>query len=166
MGPFETLGRGKDSSKFASVPVPASIPEGTSPFIAESIRRTRLEREQTRVLEAALADQGMDLERLRLERWWRKRLDYSSASRSRRRARMRDAEFESFTRAEILRRDGRICYLCGKSGLKDSEIHIDHVVPIARGGGHTKENVAVACAGCNIRKGSMMLSEYRASLRE
>lgn len=165
MALFETPDRGTGSSKVTSVPIPSSIPEGTSPYIADSIRRTRLEKEQARILDAALADQGLDRERVRLDRWWRKQLDYRNAARSRRRARLRHAQVEHFTRAEILNRDGRVCYLCGRTGLKDSEIHLDHIVPISRGGDHTRINVAIACAPCNIRKASMTLVEYRAFLR-
>lgn len=35
----------------------------------------------------------------------------------------------------------------------------DHVVPVSRGGSGAFENVAVACQGCNVRKGARLLSE-------
>lgn len=35
----------------------------------------------------------------------------------------------------------------------------DHVVPRSRGGVNAMENYAVACQGCNVRKGARLLSE-------
>ena len=35
----------------------------------------------------------------------------------------------------------------------------DHVVPRARGGSNAISNLALACGGCNVRKGSKLLDE-------
>jgi 5-methylcytosine-specific restriction endonuclease McrA len=35
----------------------------------------------------------------------------------------------------------------------------DHVVPRSRGGSNSIDNISLACAGCNVRKGSKLLSE-------
>ena len=35
---------------------------------------------------------------------------------------------------------------------------LDHVVPIARGGGHTRANVQAAHLGCNLKKGNRELT--------
>ncbi len=43
------------------------------------------------------------------------------------------------------------CYLCGKPTRK-GERHVDHVMPLARGGLHAPENLTVLCAPCNLRK--------------
>ena len=32
--------------------------------------------------------------------------------------------------------------------------HVDHVIPLSRGGAHAWENLVLACAPCNLRKGS------------
>jgi len=37
--------------------------------------------------------------------------------------------------------------------------HIDHIVPIARGGQHVLENLQLLCAPCNLRKSDKMPSE-------
>lgn len=65
---------------------------------------------------------------------------------------------ERFDRAEIIERDRSTCHLCGKR-CEPSEIHIDHVIPLARGGTHTRENVRVACSNCNLKKGPRLPSE-------
>ena len=63
-----------------------------------------------------------------------------------------------FTRDEIIARDRSTCYLCGQVVASDN-IHLDHVVPLTRGGAHQRENVRVTCKPCNLRKGTKLLSE-------
>ena len=41
---------------------------------------------------------------------------------------------------------------CAYCGVKPKELTIDHVVPLARGGGHTSENLVPACWSCNLAK--------------
>jgi 5-methylcytosine-specific restriction endonuclease McrA len=59
---------------------------------------------------------------------------------------------EKISREEILRRDKSICGICKKK-ITD-KWHVDHCVPIARGGKHVKENVQAAHPACNQKKGS------------
>ncbi|MEO1498650.1 MAG: HNH endonuclease [Planctomycetota bacterium] len=55
-------------------------------------------------------------------------------------------------RRNLFARDGSRCQYCGKS-FATSELSIDHVVPVCRGGGTTWDNVVCACVKCNVRKG-------------
>ena len=73
-------------------------------------------------------------------------------------------QIERMTRQEIIDRDKSICYLCGKTCQHD-EIHLDHVIPLSRGGLHTKKNLKVSCSTCNLGKGSMTEAEYRNVLK-
>lgn len=43
------------------------------------------------------------------------------------------------------------CYYCLKS-LPAGPEHIDHYIPVAKGGGHFKHNLRPSCACCNIAK--------------
>lgn len=54
------------------------------------------------------------------------------------------------TRFEVFNRDQYTCQYCGR---QTRELTIDHVIPRARGGEHTWENVVSACIPCNRRKG-------------
>lgn len=47
------------------------------------------------------------------------------------------------------------CYICrcDLTQLKRSKVHLDHIKPLSAGGKHVLENVAWACAACNIAKG-------------
>lgn len=150
-----------------NVRVPDTVPDGTSPYIAASIRQSQLEREQQRALDEVLKQMfGENTHpewRMRLLRAY-KNQEKKRVRTDRRRARLAGVRCEAFTRAEIIRRDGRCCYLCGKKDLADEQIHIDHMTPISRGGDHSRANVSVACSECNTAKGSLTVSEYRAKL--
>lgn len=60
---------------------------------------------------------------------------------------------ERFTLDEIYERDGRICHLCSKP-VERQQATMDHVIPVTKGGPHTRANVKLAHRGCNTRKGN------------
>lgn len=43
---------------------------------------------------------------------------------------------------------------------------IDHVLPVSRGGQHTKDNVLPACTSCNSSKGNKTVEEWLATIEE
>ena len=61
-------------------------------------------------------------------------------------------------------RDHNRCQYCGRK-FPSSELSLDHVVPISRGGKSTWENVVCACLPCNVRKGNKLLSECGIQLK-
>ena len=52
-------------------------------------------------------------------------------------------------RRRIFRRDGNACKACGAP----SDLCLDHIVAVARGGSSEDENLQVLCRPCNSRKG-------------
>lgn len=62
---------------------------------------------------------------------------------------VRPSEFPAFTRFNVFLRDRFSCQYCGSP----KHLTFDHVVPRRLGGKTTWENVATACAPCNMRKG-------------
>jgi 5-methylcytosine-specific restriction endonuclease McrA len=52
-----------------------------------------------------------------------------------------------------------ICHYCGRSA-QPSELTMDHVVPLARGGNTTKGNVVPACKACNTQKKQLLPMEW------
>ena len=66
------------------------------------------------------------------------------------------------SRQAIFYRDNFTCQYCG---LGTKKLTIDHVIPRSKGGKHTWENVASACAGCNHRKAGFTLTEARMKLK-
>ncbi|GAB6096938.1 HNH endonuclease [Desulfatiferula olefinivorans] len=52
-----------------------------------------------------------------------------------------------------------VCHYCGAS-VTPSELTMDHVVPLARGGRSTKGNVVPACKDCNTKKKKLLPMEW------
>jgi hypothetical protein len=81
-----------------------------------------------------------------------------------RRAVKRNAEAENFLRSEIYNRDGWICGICGKpvdSSLNwpdPMSVSLDHIVPVTKGGGHTRANTQCAHFGCNSSKRDRLIA--------
>ena len=74
----------------------------------------------------------------------------------RRKARIKGATVDGSVAAywpALLRAYGGRCAYCAAPG----KMTLDHVVPIALGGGHTATNVVPACAPCNLKKGTKLI---------
>ena len=68
------------------------------------------------------------------------------------------ARIPAFTRFNVFLRDSFSCQYC-EARRVTQELTFDHVVPRARGGRTSWENVVTACGPCNLRKGSKMPRE-------
>lgn len=53
---------------------------------------------------------------------------------------------------DILKKFGNKCAYCGNDFTKKTPPTQDHVVPISKGGNHTKDNVVPSCKPCNSKK--------------
>lgn len=65
------------------------------------------------------------------------------------------------SRKNILRRDGHRCQYCGRT---DVALTVDHIIPKARLGEDTWENLVTACVECNNRKGDRLPEEANMKL--
>lgn len=71
-----------------------------------------------------------------------------------------DAEHAKVTRAmryDVLRRDGFRCVRCGRGREDGVKLHVDHIVPVSRGGKSTMDNLQTLCEDCNCGKGNKYL---------
>lgn len=50
------------------------------------------------------------------------------------------------------------CYLCGEL-IPLGHRHVDHIVPLSKGGAHRPSNLAIACSFCNLSKKDKMPEE-------
>lgn len=79
-----------------------------------------------------------------------------------RRARLRGAFVEKFDRVEIFERDGWACQICSRPIDPDlrfpdpAAASLDHVIPLARGGKHSRANAQASHWICNIRKAASL----------
>jgi len=67
---------------------------------------------------------------------------------AREKAKARELRQSQWWKNEIAR---GICHYCGEK-FKSSELTMDHVVPISRGGKSTKGNIVPCCKECNNKK--------------
>jgi 5-methylcytosine-specific restriction endonuclease McrA len=66
---------------------------------------------------------------------------------------------------QIWTRDQGICYLCNQS-VDRKDCHFDHIIPLAKGGTHTADNIAVTHALCNQRKSDRVIDIRPAHLQK
>lgn len=90
--------------------------------------------------------------------------EQNNANGRRRRARKLNNGYASYTLTQVLEEYGSICYLCEKpidlvasrrAGIGNWEmgLHLDHAIPLSKGGMDCIENVAPTHAICNLNKG-------------
>jgi 5-methylcytosine-specific restriction endonuclease McrA len=72
--------------------------------------------------------------------------------------RAKDNWIEDVDRQIVLERDEGICHICSDP-VDPNEWHLDHVVPLSKGGTHEYANVAVSHPFCNESKGDKLLEE-------
>lgn len=58
--------------------------------------------------------------------------------------------------ADILIEHGMTCHLCHEPIDTIGDLHFDHVIPLALGGPHHRDNIRPAHAACNLRKGAKL----------
>ncbi|MFP5274858.1 HNH endonuclease [Coleofasciculus sp.] len=51
----------------------------------------------------------------------------------------------------VFERDNYKCKSCGKTHL-DTQLQIDHIIPLARGGQNDISNLQTLCRSCNLKK--------------
>lgn len=61
-------------------------------------------------------------------------------------------------RWRILKRDNFRCVLCGANAT-DRKLHIDHIIPVSRGGTSRIKNLRVLCECCNIGRNTDLNKE-------
>jgi 5-methylcytosine-specific restriction endonuclease McrA len=52
-----------------------------------------------------------------------------------------------------------VCYYCGRL-LEPKDLTMDHIIPLARGGRSTKENLVPCCKECNNKKKTLLPIEW------
>lgn len=82
---------------------------------------------------------------------------WASSYRARAKVRGFKPVVEDFTKADVIAAHGDACAYCG--GPFE---HLDHAIPISKGGPHTLANVRPSCAECNVVKSDRTPEEWQA----
>lgn len=74
-----------------------------------------------------------------------------------RQTRQGNAEYErskmnSSIRYDILKRDHFRCVICGRSAEDGVKLHVDHIIPVSKGGKTEYSNLRTLCDACNFGK--------------
>lgn len=85
--------------------------------------------------------------------------EYMRSQSAKRRCILLNVEINDFTENDwliVLKEFDGKCAYCGNDGKQS----IDHVVPVTKGGNHTKNNIVPACRSCNSSKNNRELDEW------
>lgn len=93
-----------------------------------------------------------EAERQRIEREWQEK-EKALSERQRYIAAERRIMTASM-RYDVMRRDNFRCVLCGASAEDGVQLHVDHIVPLAKGGKTEISNLRTLCDRCNLGKGA------------
>lgn len=77
---------------------------------------------------------------------------------ARRRAQKTKTKIETISLDEVLLHADGVCKICCLA-FDTSPIEFDHIIPLSRGGTHTRDNLQAVHAVCNHKKGTKLLSE-------
>ncbi len=55
-------------------------------------------------------------------------------------------------RYDVMKRDGFRCVLCGMSRKDGAILHVDHIIPVSKGGKTEMKNLRTLCERCNLGK--------------
>lgn len=102
------------------------------------------------------------------KKWASKNKALLLAAANRRRARLRKARigdekailgFYKYVRSGARLR----CFYC-KKVVRKADRHVDHIIPLSRGGMHCVSNLCCACSNCNLRKNTKTGEEFTGQL--
>lgn len=57
-------------------------------------------------------------------------------------------------RYQVLNRDHHRCVICGASANDGVKLHVDHIIPVSKGGKTELSNLRTLCERCNLGKGA------------
>ncbi|MBQ3040073.1 MAG: HNH endonuclease [Clostridia bacterium] len=66
------------------------------------------------------------------------------------------AKMTDSLRYDILKRDGFRCQICGSCASDGVKLHVDHIIPVAKGGQTVASNLRTLCDRCNMGKSDKM----------
>ncbi len=92
------------------------------------------------------------------KRWMKKNADHVREYNRKRRAMKRQATIQQFDIDQLNQRMSIFGYRCVYCGGPFE--HVDHVIPLSRGGAHCLANLRPACAACNLSKHAKKLTDW------
>jgi 5-methylcytosine-specific restriction endonuclease McrA len=123
----------------------------------EEVRRWRQDHPETkRAIDRAYYMSHRETIIDRVCQWQQDNPERVARRSARRRAQKRASFVEDVIPLVVLELDDGVCGIC-KEDVDPFDFHVDHVIPLAKGGWHSYSNVQVAHPICNLRKGVSVL---------
>lgn len=106
---------------------------------------------------------GLETNRIRQEKYQKTnngKMVNKSAMHNRRIA-YKDGSVTTETLKQLLIKQDNKCYICKNEldHITPRQVHLDHIVPLSKGGSHVLSNVAWACACCNLKKSNNFVNQ-------
>lgn len=137
--------------------------------VLESRRKYReYNRDQINAKSREWARNNPELAKQLIKNWRETNLDKERSYKRKSQRKRRSAYSEEYLESDVLSMYGSICYLCNKeidlslprhigdAGWENS-LHIDHVMPLSKGGTDTIDNVRPTHARCNLIKSDSII---------
>ncbi len=67
---------------------------------------------------------------------------------------------------EVFNKTGGRCGYCGIQLNPFERWHVDHIVPVSKGGGDDFANLLPACQHCNLSKNNLSVADYKRAVKE
>lgn len=112
-------------------------------------------RERERVRHQKYHAENLERERLRIR---------TKSSLRRAKLRQSEGQHDSTVIWQLYEDQGAMCAYCEIT--LDGEFHVDHMIPLMRGGHNGWQNLAIACVTCNLSKGAKTPEEFMVVLME
>lgn len=84
-------------------------------------------------------------------------LDKPTISKFFKKVQSKRTPISSILRFEIFTRDDFTCQYCGKNVNEGAKLHVDHKIPISKGGKDTMDNYITSCSECNLGKSNKII---------
>jgi 5-methylcytosine-specific restriction endonuclease McrA len=91
-------------------------------------------------------------------KWSKSNLESVREKNRRRRATMKGCVVSATDIQKVIERSAGLCALC-RTFVPEGLRHIDHIIPLDKGGPHSQENLQLTCYRCNASKGAKMPDE-------
>ena len=59
-------------------------------------------------------------------------------------------------RHEVFKRDNYTCRECGAKKSDGATLHVDHIIPVSKGGNDELDNLQTLCSDCNLNKSNLL----------
>lgn len=93
------------------------------------------------------------------QEWRKKHPENEKLTQQRRKANLLKTKINDFKVSEWMELLAEYNYSCAYCNKHFDKLTQDHIIPLTRGGNHTKSNIVPACNSCNCRKNDLLLSE-------